>query len=130
MVELIKDHIYCEDVSMLSTVKKIVLEAGFILLTVSTALAEDASTVAKNLGPASGIANDMMSYAKWGAIVVAIISLLVLWMSGNIARMGAKANEVLHTRENIKGWFVECIIVILGLVFLFQYVIPKLDGMV
>ena len=115
---------------MLNSIKKSVLELGSILLTASIALADDASTVAKNLGPASGIASDMMTYAKWGAIVVAIISLLVLWMSGNIARMGAKANEVLHTRESIKGWFVECIIVILGLVFLFQYVIPKLDGMV
>jgi hypothetical protein len=115
---------------MWNSLRRFILEAGLILLTASTALAEDASSVAKNLGPASGIANDMMTYAKWGAIVVAIISLLVLWMSGNIARMGAKANEVLHTRESIKGWFVECIIVILGLVFLFQYVIPRLDGMV
>lgn len=127
---MIKDYIECEDVSMQSTVKKFILEAGLVLLTASTALAEDATSVAKNLGPASGIATDMMSYAKWGAIVIAIVSLLVLWMSGNIARMGSKANEVLHTRESIKGWFVECIIVILGLVFLFQYVIPKLDGMV
>jgi hypothetical protein len=130
MRDLIKDRIKCEDVIMWSTVKKYILGAGLVLLTASTALAEDASTVAKNLGPASGIANDLMSYAKWGAIVIAIVSLLVLWMSGNIARMGSKANEVLHTRESIKGWFVECIIVILGLVFLFQYVIPKLDGMV
>ena len=130
MRSLIKHHIKCEDVSMWNTVKKNILEAGLILLTAGTALAEDATTVAKNLGPASGIANDMMSYAKWGAIVIAIISLLVIWMSGNIARMGSKANEVLHTRESIKGWFVECIIVILGLVFLFQYVIPKMDGMV
>lgn len=130
MREFIENHIKCEDVSMWNSIKKSVLEIGLLLLTASTALADDASTVAKNLGPASGIANDMMTYAKWGAIVIAIISLLVLWISGNIARMGAKANEVLHTRESIKGWFVECIIVILGLVFLFQYVIPKLDGMV
>jgi hypothetical protein len=115
---------------MWNSVKKLVLEIALVLLTASSALAEDASSVAKNLGPASGIASDMMSYAKWGAIVVAVISLLVLWMTGNIARMGAKANEVLHTRESIKGWFIECIIVILGLLFLFQYVIPHLDGMV
>ena len=130
MRQFIKSHNKYEDVGMLNSLRKFILEAGLILLTVSTALAEDASSVAKNLGPASGIATDMMTYAKWGAIVVAIISLLVLWMSGNIARMGAKANEVLHTRESIKGWFVECIIVILGLVFLFQYVIPRLNGMV
>jgi hypothetical protein len=115
---------------MWSKVRKFILEIGLILLTASTALAADASSVANNLGPVSDIANDMMNYAKWGAIVIAIISLLVLWMSGNIARMGEKASEVLHIRENIKGWFVECIIVILGLAFLFQYVIPKLDGMV
>ncbi len=128
MREFIEDHNKYEDVSMWSKAKKFFLETGLILLTASTALAEDASSVTHNLGPASGIANDMMTYAKWGAIVVAIISLLVLWMSGNIARMGAKANEVLHTRESIKGWFVECIIVILGLVFLFQYIVPmKLD---
>jgi len=130
MSYFIGNHDKYEDVSMWSKIRKFILGVGLILLTVSTALAEDASSVANNLGPASGIANDMIAYAKWGAIVIAIISLLVLWMSGNIARMGAKANEVLHTRESIKGWFVECIIVILGLVFLFQYVIPRLNGMV
>jgi hypothetical protein len=130
MRDLIEDHNKYEDVSMLSKARKFFLETGLILLTASTAFAADASSVVHNLGPASGIANDMMNYAKWGAIVIAVISLLVLWMSGNIARMGSKANEVLHTRESIKGWFVECIIVILGLVFLFQYVVPKLEGMI
>lgn len=101
-----------------------------ILLTAGTTLATDATSVANNLGPASGIANDLVTYVKWAAIIIAIISLLFLWISGNIARVGEKANEVLHVRESIKGWFVECIIVILGLVFLFQYVIPKLDGLV
>ena len=130
MSYFIGNHDKYEDVSMWSKVRKLIWETGLILLTASKAFAADASSVANNLGPASSIANDMMNYAKWGAIVVAVISLLVLWMSGNIARMGAKANEVLHTRESIKGWFVECIIVILGLVFLFQYVIPRLNGMV
>jgi hypothetical protein len=127
---LIGDHNKCEDVSMFGKIKIFVLEVGLILLTASTALAADATSVANNLGPASGIANDLMTYVKWAAIVIAIVSLLFLWISGNIARVGEKANEVLHVRESIKGWFVECIIVILGLVFLFQYVIPKLDGLV
>jgi hypothetical protein len=118
------------DVSMWRRVKELILEAGLILLTASTAFAENASSVADNLGPASGIANDIMTYTKWGAIIVAIVSLLFLWISGNIARVGAKTNEVLNVRESIKGWFVECIIVILGLLFLFQYIIPKLNGLV
>ena len=130
MKESIEDYNKHEDVSMWSKVKKFILEAGLILLTASTAFAEDASSVTDNLGPASGIANDIMTYAKWGAIVVAIVSLLFLWISGNIARVGAKANDVLNVRESIKGWFVECIIVILGLLFLFQYIIPKLNGLV
>lgn len=115
---------------MWSKVQKSLLEAGLILLTASTAFAEDASSVTDKLGPASGIANDIMTYAKWGAIAVAIVSLLFLWISGNIARVGAKANEVLHVRESIKGWFAECIIVILGLLFLFQYIIPQLNKLV
>jgi hypothetical protein len=115
---------------MFGKIRKLILEIGLVLLTASTAVATDASSVANNLGPVSGIANDLINYAKWAAIVIAVVSLLFLWMSGNIARAGEKTNEVLHVRENIKGWFVECIIVILGLVFLFQYVIPKLDGLV
>jgi len=112
---------------MLSKTGKFILEAGLILLTASTAIAEDVSSVASNLGPASDIAKYMMFYAKWGAIVIAIISLLFLWMSGNIARMGSKTTELLHVRENMKGWFVECIIVILGLLFIFQYILPKIE---
>jgi hypothetical protein len=130
MREFIEDYNKHEDVSMWSKVKKFIFEAGLILLTASTAFAEDASSVTDNLGPASGIANDIMTYAKWGAIAVAIVSLLFLWISGNIARVGAKANEVLHVRESIKGWFAECIIVILGLLFLFQYIIPQLNKLV
>ena len=130
MSKFIEDHNKYEDVSMWRRINKFILEAGLILLTASTAFAEDASSVTNNLGPASGIANDIMTYAKWGAIAVAIVSLLFLWISGNIARVGAKANEVLHVRESIKGWFAECIIVILGLLFLFQYIIPQLNKLV
>jgi hypothetical protein len=114
---------------MWNKIKILILEAGLILLTAGTALAADASSIAGNLGPASGIAEDIMFYAKWGAIVIAIVSLLFLWMSGNIARMGSKTTELLHVRENMKGWFVECIIVILGLLFLFQYVLPKIENL-
>lgn len=115
---------------MMNKIRKFVLEVGWILLTASTALGAENYSVVKNLGPASDIASDMISFAKWGAIFVAIISILFLWMSGNIARMRERINDVLNTRENMKGWFVECIIVILSLAFLFEYVVPKLNGMV
>jgi hypothetical protein len=115
---------------MLSKTRKLVLGTGLILLTAGTALGAEASSVASNLGPASDIANDLMTYVKWAAIVVAVVSLLFLWISGNIARVGEKTTELLHVRENIKGWFVECIVVILGLVFLFQYVLPRLNELV
>ncbi|MGB9928822.1 MAG: hypothetical protein ACPK85_10495 [Methanosarcina sp.] len=111
-------------------ITKIFFVSLSILFTANVALGADNSSVTENLGPASGIAGDVMTFVKWGAVFVAIISILFLWMSGNVARMRERINDVLNARENMKGWFVECIIVIVGLIFLYEYIIPKINGMV
>lgn len=113
----------------MSKVAKLLGSLSSILLTVNSVLAADNSVnPTANLGPASGVATDIMTYLKWGAFTVAIGSILVLWIRHNLASHGKKISDVLQIREDMKQWFIMAIGVIVGLIFLFQYAIPKING--
>src|SRR5574343_853880 len=107
----------------MSKITKFIGSLAGIFLTANSVLAAD--NITGNLGAASGIANDVMTYTKWGSIAIAIISLLILWASGNLARLSSKAGSYLNSKSHIQDWFKETLLVILGLVFIFGYVIPQ-----
>jgi hypothetical protein len=112
-------------------IKMLIGSLAGIILTASNALAAANDTnVTGNLGAASGVGADILSLVKWGAVFIAIITILALWGKGNLDRLRNHVSDAVKSMENKKGWFIDCILVIVGLIFLYEYVIPKLNGMV
>jgi len=111
----------------MSKLKKLTWSFAGILLTAGSALAEGDNNVTSNLGPASGVAGDLMFYLKWGSIFVAIATVLILWIRHNLAAHSKKVGDVLQIRDDMKQWFIMGLAVIVSFIFLFQYIIPQLD---
>lgn len=109
-----------------ATRKALMLASG-LLLQAHSALAAD--SVASHLGPIAGVAGDVQTYVYYLAIFVCIISLLVIWATGNLARAANKVEEAIRARQNKQGWLIDAFIVLVGFIFLFGYVIPKLSAL-
>lgn len=112
---------------MKSSTRKALILASGVLLQAHTVLAAD--SVASHLGPVAGIAGDIQTYVYYLAIFVCIISLLIIWATGNLARAANKIEEALNARRNKQGWIIDAFIVLVAFVFLFGYVIPKLSAL-
>lgn len=118
--------------------KRIILSAAGVLLTVGSALAADPMTavnttstdIVGNLGFFSTLAGMIMTYSKYIAFFVAVLSLLGLWVSGMLAKMSKRISEAINAHDGIKDWLKEAVLVIVAFIILFSFVIPTINSMV
>jgi hypothetical protein len=111
--------------------KIVLLSAAGLLLTAGNALAAgntSSTDVAGNLGMFSTLAGTILGYSKWIAIFMALMSLFALWASGRLAEVGHKIGKAIDSKEGIKNWLTEAVLVIVALIFLFNFVIPTINS--
>jgi len=110
------------------------LSAAGVLLSADSALAagnqSSTDVVVGNMGMFSVLAGTIMTYSKYVAFFMAIISLLALWVSGMLAKVSHKVNEAINAKEGVKNWMIEAILVIVAFIILFSWIIPTINGYV
>ena len=110
------------------------LSAAGVLLSAGSALAagnqSSTDVVVGNMGMFSVLAGTIMTYSKYVAFFMAIISLLALWVSGMLAKVSHKVNEAINAKEGVKNWMIEAILVIVAFIILFSWIIPTINGYV
>jgi small-conductance mechanosensitive channel len=112
--------------------KRALLSAAGLLLSAGNALAASTNTsdVVGNLGPLSDLAGQILIVVKYAAIFVAILTIFILWLSGNWNKAKQKAQAQLQTQEHIKSWLVEAVLVFVGLIVLLKWIVPGINGMI
>jgi hypothetical protein len=112
--------------------KRIILSAAGLALSAGNALAESVNAsstdIVGNLGFFSTIAGTIMTYAKYAAFFIAVISLLALWGSGMLAKLHHKIHESIDAKEGLKKWLIEAVLVIMAFIILFNWVIPTINS--
>ena len=83
-----------------------------------------------NLGMFSTLAGTIMTYSKYVAFFMAIISLLALWVTGMLAKVSHKVNEAINAKEGVKNRMIEAVLVIVAFIILFSWIIPTINGYV
>jgi len=110
------------------------LSAAGVLLSAGSALAagnqSSTDVVVGNMGMFSVLAGTIMTYSKYVAFFMAIISLLALWVSGMLAKVSHKVNEAINAKEGVKNWMIEAVLVIVAFIILFSWIIPTINGYV
>ena len=104
--------------------------AGF-LLTANSVLADNTSGVAgytSKLGPISSISNDILGWVFACAILSVIISLLAVWILGNIARASNKVSDALKYKDHKTGIIIESFLIVFFLLIFLTYLVPKMQG--
>ena len=104
--------------------------AGMALSAGNALAAGNASStdIVGNLGMFSTLAGTIMSYSKYIAFFMAIMSLFFLWATGRLAEVGHKIGGAIESKEGIKNWIIESVLVIIALIILFSFVIPTING--
>src|SRR5665647_2110936 len=112
--------------------KIVLLSAAGVLLSASNALAAVASStdVVGNLGFFSVLAGTIMTYSKYVAFFMAIISLLALWVSGMLTKLSHKVEDAINAQEGLKKWLIEAVLVIVAFIILFSWIIPTINSYV
>ena len=114
--------------------KRTLLSAAGLFLSASNALAAAGNTsstdVVGSLGMFSTLAGTIMTYSKYVAFFMAIISLLALWVTGMLAKISKKVQGALDAKEGVKNWMIEAVLVIVAFIILFSFVIPTINGYV
>jgi capsid protein len=115
--------------------KRVILSAAGLLLSSSNALAAAATNASStdivgNLGFFSTVAGTIITYAKYIAFFVAILSLFALWSSGQLAKFSRKVEGAINAREGVKNWLIEAVLVIMTFIVLFSWVIPTINSYV
>ena len=111
--------------------KRAILSAAGVLLTAGNALAAgnaSSTDIVGNLGMFSTLAGTIMTYSKYIAFFMAIMSLFALWATGRLAEVGHKINRSINAKECIKNWMIEAVLVIVAFIILFSFVIPTING--
>jgi|BarGraIncu00222A_1022003.scaffolds.fasta_scaffold52540_4 hypothetical protein len=117
--------------TMKHNTKIVLLSAAGVLLTAGNALAagnQSSTDVVGNLGMFSTLAGTIMTYSKYIAFFMAIMSLFALWATGRLAEVGHKINGSINAKEGIKNWMIETVLVIVAFIILFSFVIPTING--
>ncbi len=123
---------------MKSTTKRILLSAAGLALTISGALAADPVTavnttstdIVGNLGFFSTLAGTVMTYSKYTAFFMAVLSLLALWVSGMLAKISHKVEQHINAQDSLKKWLIEGVLVIVAFIILFSWIIPTINSYV
>jgi len=113
--------------------KIVLMSAAGVLLSAGSALAagsQSSTDVVGNLGMFSTLAGTIMTYSKYVAFFMAIISLLALWVTGMLAKVSHKVNEAINAKEGVKNWMIEAVLVIVAFIILFSWIIPTINGYV
>jgi len=113
--------------------KIVLLSAAGVLLSagnVLTAGNQSSTDVVGNLGMFSTLAGTIMTYSRYVAFFMAIISLLALWVTGMLAKVSHKVNEAINAKEGVKNWMIEAVLVIVAFIILFSWIIPTINGYV
>lgn len=113
--------------------KIVLMSAAGVLLSAGSALAagsQSSTDVVGNLGMFSTLAGTIMTYSKYVAFFMAIISLLALWVTGMLAKVSQKVNEAINAKEGVKNWMIEAVLVIVAFIILFSWIIPTINGYV
>lgn len=114
--------------------KKLLLSVAGLFLSAGNALAEATNTtstdIVGNLGMFSTMASTIMTYSKYIAFFMAVISLLALWVYGMLAKLSHKIHEAIDSKEGLKKWLVEAVLVIAAFIILFDWVIPTINSFV
>lgn len=105
---------------------------GIALINNTAAAATNASStdIVGNLGFFSEIAGTIMTYSKYIAFFMAIISLLALWVSGMFAKFSQKVQKSINAKEGLKNWLLEAVLVIVAFIILFAWIIPTINSYV
>lgn len=116
------------------TLKRILISFCLLLFIGSNALAAadniSSTDVVGNLGFFSTLAGTIMTYSKYIAFFMAIISLLALWVSGMLAKLSHKVEHAINAQEGLKKWLVEAVLVIVAFIVLFSWIIPTINNYV
>lgn len=89
-------------------------------------------SVADNLNPTShlgafqGLGQDLLNLIFWIAVLVAILSLLAIWIYQNVTRHNKDVSEHVRHKKAKEGWFVDLFLVLIGFLLLMKYVLPQL----
>jgi len=113
--------------------KIVLMSAAGVLLSAGSALAagsQSSTDVVGNLGMFSTLAGTIITYSKYVAFFMAIISLLALWVTGMLAKVSQKVNEAINAKEGVKNWMIEAVLVIVAFIILFSWIIPTINGYV
>jgi hypothetical protein len=65
----------------------------------------------------STLAGTIMTYSKYVAFFMAIISLLALWVTCMLAKISKKVQGALDSKEGVKNWMIEAVLVIVASLF-------------
>jgi hypothetical protein len=114
--------------------KRIILSVGGLLLSVGNALAAASTAtstdIVGNLGMFSTMASTIMTYSKYIAFFMAVVSLLALWVTGMFAKFNHKIHAAIDSHEGLKKWLVEAVLVIMAFIVLFSWIIPTINSYV
>jgi heme/copper-type cytochrome/quinol oxidase subunit 2 len=119
--------------------KKHILRTAFVLVLFGIALINSAAAastnvsstdIVGNLGFFSDIASTIMTYSKYIAFFMAILSLLALWVSGMFAKFSQKVQKSINAKEGLKNWLLEAVLVIAAFIILFAWIIPTINSYV
>jgi len=113
--------------------KIVLMSAAGVLLSAGIVLAagsQSSTDVVGNLGMFSTLAGTIITYSKYVAFFMAIISLLALWVTGMLAKVSQKVNEAINAKEGVKNWMIEAVLVIVAFIILFSWIIPTINGYV
>jgi hypothetical protein len=121
---------------MKTNTKRAILSFSGILLSVGNALAAavnnttSSTDIVGNLGMFSTIAGTIMTYSKYVAFFMAVLSLLALWVTGMFAKFNHKIHQAIDSHEGLKKWLVEAVLVIVAFIILFSWIIPTINSYV
>lgn len=116
---------------MKAITRKALLTLSGALVTVSNALgAAESINPVSHLGMFSDISGDFLDLVFWAAVFIAIVSLLVLWIMSNVSRHNKNVEEHVRNEKAKKGWAIDLIFVLLGLILLLKYIVPKLTALI
>ena len=111
--------------------KRVLGSLAGILFSAGNSLAAGTNTsstdIVGNLGFFSTIAGTIITYSKYIAFFIAVVSLFALWASGQLAKMSHKINDSINAKEGLKNWIVESILVIVAFIILFSFIIPTIN---
>lgn len=85
---------------------------------------------ANHLGAFQSLGQDTLNLVFWLAVLVAILSLLAIWIYSNLSRHNKDVSEHLRQKKSREGWFVDLFLVLIGFLLLMKYVLPQLTPLV